>query len=100
MATVCYTQECFPEKNADRLFFGGFIAEPRHEACQGKFTQPGVLGGWMCPCPCHRASEVNPTAGPVLVTYPPESSACANPPGPFPPTSTTTTAPPELPPTR
>jgi hypothetical protein len=33
---------------------------------------------------------VNPTAGPVLVTYPPESSACANPSGPFPPTVTTT----------
>ena len=44
--------------------------------------------------------EVNPTAGPVLVTYPPESSECANPPGPFPPETTTTTAPPELPPTR
>jgi hypothetical protein len=29
--------------------------------------------------------EVNPTAGPVLVSYPPESSACANPAGPFPP---------------
>jgi hypothetical protein len=32
--------------------------------------------------------EVNPTAGPVLVTYPPESSECANPNGPFPPTTT------------
>jgi hypothetical protein len=32
---------------------------------------------------------VNPTAGPVTVTYPPESSACANPDGPFPPTTTT-----------
>jgi hypothetical protein len=42
---------------------------------------------------------VNPTAGPVLVTYPPESSACANPNGPFPPTTTTTT-PVVLPPTR
>jgi hypothetical protein len=30
-------------------------------------------------------TEVNPTAGPVLVSYPPESSACANPNGPFPP---------------
>ena len=29
--------------------------------------------------------ELNPTAGPVLVSYPPESSACANPNGPFPP---------------
>jgi hypothetical protein len=45
--------------------------------------------------------EVNPTAGPVLVTYPPESSACANPDGPFPPGPTTTLAPPTplLPPT-
>ena len=33
----------------------------------------------------------------VLVTYPPESSECANPPGPFPPTGTT--VPGELPPT-
>jgi len=32
--------------------------------------------------------EVNPTAGPVLVSYPPESSACANPSGPFPPAAT------------
>jgi hypothetical protein len=39
--------------------------------------------------------EVNPTAGPVLVTYPPESSACANPSGPFPPST-----PPLLPATR
>jgi hypothetical protein len=37
---------------------------------------------------------VNPTAGPVLVTYPPESSTCANPDGPFGP------APLELPATR
>ena len=44
--------------------------------------------------------EVNPTAGPVLVTYPPESSACANPPGPFPPGPTTTTIAVLLPPTR
>lgn len=28
---------------------------------------------------------VNPTAGPVTITYPPESEACANPDGPFPP---------------
>jgi hypothetical protein len=34
---------------------------------------------------------VNPTAGPVPISYPPESSACANPPGPFPPTTTTPT---------
>jgi hypothetical protein len=44
---------------------------------------------------------VNPTAGPVLVSYPPESSECANPPGPFPPApTTTTTVPSTLPATR
>jgi hypothetical protein len=42
--------------------------------------------------------EVNPTAGPVLVTYPPESSECANPSGPFPPSPTT--VPGQLPATR
>lgn len=40
---------------------------------------------------------VNPTAT-ATVTYPPESSACANPDGPFPPGSTTT-LPGALPPT-
>jgi hypothetical protein len=40
--------------------------------------------------------ELNPVAGPVLVEYPPESSECANPPGPFPPNTTTTVL---LPPT-
>ena len=44
--------------------------------------------------------ELNPTAGPVLVTYPPESSACANPDGPFPPGTTTPPRGPGLPPTR
>ena len=47
--------------------------------------------------------EVNPTAGPVLVTYPPESSECANPPGPFPPGTPVippTPGPVLLPPTR
>ena len=41
---------------------------------------------------------VNPTAT-AFVTYPPESSECANPEN-TPTTTTTTTAPPELPPTR
>jgi hypothetical protein len=40
---------------------------------------------------------VNPTAGPVLVEYPPESSACANPDGPFSPPTTTITLPRILP---
>jgi hypothetical protein len=41
---------------------------------------------------------VNPTAGPVLITYPPESSACADPDGPFPPTPVI--VPGQLPPTQ
>jgi hypothetical protein len=41
--------------------------------------------------------EVNPTAS-AFVTYPPESSTCANPDGPFPPTPTP--QPNQLPPTQ
>ena len=43
---------------------------------------------------------VNPTAGPVLVTYPPESSTCANPDGPFPPNVVPPIVPGQLPPTQ
>ena len=43
---------------------------------------------------------VNPTAGPVLVTYPPESSTCANPDGPFPPGEAPPLVPGQLPPTQ
>jgi LPXTG-motif cell wall-anchored protein len=40
----------------------------------------------------HLHYEVNPSAD-AFVTYPPESSGCANPTGPFPPGATTTTVP-------
>lgn len=30
-----------------------------HESCSGGQTMPGVLGGWRCSCPCHRA-PLNP----------------------------------------
>lgn len=53
MSRVIQTPECYPEKNVDRLFLGGFIAAPRHEDCPGGFHIKGFLGGWHCPCPCH-----------------------------------------------
>lgn len=43
--------------------------------------------------------ELNPTAT-AFVTYPPESSACANPDGPFPPGVVPPLVPGQLPPTR
>jgi hypothetical protein len=47
----------------------------------------------------HLIYEVNPTAE-ADITYPPPSSACADPDGPFPPGPTTTLPPGPLPPTR
>jgi hypothetical protein len=31
-----------------------------HDRCPGGQTTPGVMGGWVCSCPCHRAA---PTGG-------------------------------------
>lgn len=61
MSAVYETLECYPRElvmgtgpNALR-----FPAPPAaHEACSGGFHQPGVLGGWHCPCPCHVAVRV------------------------------------------
>lgn len=31
-----------------------------HASCSGGSTTPGVLGGWVCSCECHRVTEVTP----------------------------------------
>lgn len=54
MATRVETQQCFPKP-----YLMGNTAiipspEPDHEHCPGGWTVEGVLGGWKCPCPCHR----------------------------------------------
>lgn len=63
MTAIVRTPECFPENDRFLRSFGNFIglsAEPipapeaHHDACSGGFTMPGVLGGWVCPCECHR----------------------------------------------
>lgn len=36
-----------------------FYDEADHAACPGGHTIEGVLGGWVCSCPCHhRHAEV------------------------------------------
>ena len=57
MAMIYETDECFPKP----ISFGALTIpapEARHEACPGKQTRPGILGGWVCPCPCHRKRQV------------------------------------------
>lgn len=57
MSATVRTPECFPELCPSRLFLGGFVAEARHADCPGGHHVPGVIGGWHCPCPCHRSSS-------------------------------------------
>src|SRR5438046_2731118 len=32
----------------------GVTPEPTHDRCPGGEHMPGVIGGWDCPCECHR----------------------------------------------
>lgn len=57
MTTVRYTAECYPDHLADQLGLHGPVAQADHANCQGRFTTQGVLGGWVCPCPCHRETR-------------------------------------------
>lgn len=58
MSTVVRTRECYPEVAAEDISrMLGIKAEPgpaEHEKCPGGYRQPGLLGGWHCPCPCHQ----------------------------------------------
>ncbi len=51
MAVSRVSDEC---AGTDAEFvFGPVKIEPNHEACSGGHTREGVLGGWLCSCPCH-----------------------------------------------
>lgn len=54
MATVVETAQCYPKSGPKWL--GEEIPPPpaNHEACPGGLTIKGVMGGWVCPCLCHR----------------------------------------------
>lgn len=53
MVTMIQTMECYPKE----LKLGDFVIapapEPDHEHCPKGYTQPELIGGWACPCPCH-----------------------------------------------
>lgn len=49
------SEEC---AGIDAVFvFGPVKIEPDHGACSGGHTRPGVLGGWVCSCACHRSQQ-------------------------------------------
>ncbi len=59
MAAHIETQECYPRPIVfDDLIFPA--PEPAHERCSGGHTTPGLLGGWVCPCPCHHEKHETP----------------------------------------
>lgn len=55
MSARIETMECFPRP----INFPGAkewpAPEAAHERCSGGYTQPGLIGGWTCPCECHQA---------------------------------------------
>lgn len=53
MAVATLSPQCYE----GHLHFGGVdlgFKSADHDACPGGHTTPGVLGGWVCSCPCHR----------------------------------------------
>ena len=88
MAVSYPCHNCAPQPIAlgDMILPGG---EPHHEACIGSQTQPGVLGGYVCNCPCRRQKPpvctceryangnwgcIHPPPCPVHNPYRPDSS--------------------------
>lgn len=77
MSMIVRTLYCYPMV---MNMGGGLLFDAReadHERCPGGHTIPGVLGGWTCPCPCHRV---------LISATPPETSqeicpACQRPVG-------------------
>lgn len=59
MATIRETQQCFPRPVMLGDMVLGPAPEPAHERCSGGHTIPGVMGGWVCPCECHRARLID-----------------------------------------
>lgn len=56
MSLAIQTQECYP-KALNVLGIGDVPAPwPDHESCPKGQHQPGVIGGWHCPCPCHHTT--------------------------------------------
>ncbi len=53
MAAIIETIECYPKPIEN---FGITLPAPEvdHDNCPKGQTTPGVMGGWICPCPCHR----------------------------------------------
>lgn len=75
MSAVVQTLECYPTE----VRWGLLVMpapEPAHERCSGGQTRPGVLGGWVCPCPCHRATSngSSPACGQPDAAYEPNGS--------------------------
>ena len=57
MSALVETQECFPKPISISGLLRIPAPKPNHEACSGGHTQTGLLGGWVCPCPCHHKAQ-------------------------------------------
>jgi hypothetical protein len=60
MSAIQYGAPCEPSWE---FFLGGRTPEPTHEGCPGGSNTPGLIGGWTCPCDCHR--QMRPESDPT-----------------------------------
>lgn len=55
MSAIRWGNNCIPA--GQEIRFGiellGVTPEPTHN-CPGGWSMPGLIGGWSCPCECHR----------------------------------------------
>jgi hypothetical protein len=54
MSREQYGVACVPAGQAIGGLPGILTSEPTHVQCSGGETIPGLIGGWTCPCECHR----------------------------------------------
>lgn len=56
MSLSRFGEQCEPSWES---FLGGKTPEPTHTGCPGGSNTPGLIGGWSCPCECHRTTRGN-----------------------------------------
>jgi hypothetical protein len=58
VSVLRYGPSCEPAGQPLGAFGFGFTTpDPTHDLCPGGEHMPGVIGGWDCPCDCHRAAS-------------------------------------------
>ena len=66
MSTSLISTQCTTKPSRLLRLIGLVVINPDHASCPAGDTIPGVLGGWVCSCACHK--DTTPTDVAELVT--------------------------------